>query len=173
MNWEYLHLVTHPFAIVLPIAGAVVGIAGWIGRRDELERYGLISLLLAGIAAIPSYITGIATADDVAARTFVEPGMVQDHRTWATWAAISLVACAIFAGFSLAQPADARLRRFVLVVGALAASLVGFAAFRGGKIVHGQAPLEDTASVAPAVSRTVHARTVLSRRGGSVSSEAS
>jgi len=138
VNWEYLHLVTHPFAIVLPIAGAAVGLAGWIVGREELERYGLISFVLAGIAAIPSYVTGIATADDVAARTFVEPGMVQDHRTWATWAAISLVTCAIFAGFSMAQPKDARLRRFVLIVGALAACLVGYAAYRGGKIVHGE-----------------------------------
>ena len=138
MNWEYLHLVTHPFAIVLPIVGVAVGLVGWIAGRDELERYGLISLLIAAVAAIPSYITGISTADDVAGRTFVEPGLVQDHRTWATWAAIMLVTCGIFAGFSLAQPKDRRLRRFVLIVGALAAGLVGYSAFRGGKIVHGE-----------------------------------
>ena len=138
MNWEYLHLVTHPFAIVLPIVGAAVGLVGWIAGRDELERYGLLSLMIAAVAAIPSYITGISTADDVAGRTFVEPGLVQDHRTWATWAAITLVTCGIFAGFSMAQPKDQRLRRFVLIVGALAAGLVGYSAFRGGKIMHGE-----------------------------------
>ena len=138
VNWEYLHLVTHPFAIVLPIVGAAVGLVGWIAGRDELERYGLLSLMMAAVAAIPSYITGISTADDVAGRTFVEPGLVQDHRTWATWAAITLVTCGIFAGFSMAQPKDQRLRRFVLIVGALAAGLVGYSAFRGGKIVHGE-----------------------------------
>ena len=138
MNWEYLHLVTHPFAIVLPIVGVAVGFVGWVAGRDELERYGLLSLLIAAVAAIPSYISGISTADDVAARTFVEPGLVQDHRTWATWAAISLVTCGIFAGFSMSQPRDQRLRRFVLIVGALAAGLVGYSAFRGGKIVHGE-----------------------------------
>jgi uncharacterized membrane protein len=153
VNWEYLHLVTHPFAIVLPIAGAAVGLAGWVGRREELERYGVISLLLAGIAAIPSYVTGISTADDVAARTFVEPGLVQDHRTWATWAAILLVATGIFAGFSLAQPKDERLRRFVLIVGMLAACLVGYAAYRGGKIVHGEGGEEGGR---PSVSSAVH-----------------
>ena len=140
MNWEYLHLVTHPFAIVLPIAGVAVGLAGWIARREELERYGLISLILGAIAAVPSYITGISTADDVANRTFVEPGLIQDHRTWATWAAILLVTCGIFAAFSMAQPKDARLRRFVLLIGVLAAALVGYSAFRGGKIVHGEQP---------------------------------
>lgn len=138
MNWEYLHLVTHPFAIVLPIVGVGVGLVGWIAGREELERYALISLLIAAVAAVPSYITGISTADDVAARTFVEPGLVQDHRTWATWAAILLLTCGIFAGFSMAQPKDRRLRRFVLIVGVLAAGLVGYSAFRGGKILHGE-----------------------------------
>jgi hypothetical protein len=65
---------------------------------------------------------------------------VQDHRTWATWAAITLVTCGIFAGFSMAQPKDQRLRRFVLIIGLLAAGLVGYSAFRGGKIVHGEEP---------------------------------
>jgi uncharacterized membrane protein len=151
VNWEYLHLVTHPFAIVLPIVGVVVGLVGWIARKDELERYGLISLLIAGVAAIPSYITGISTADDVAARTFVEPGLVQDHRTWATWAAIGLVTCAIFAGFAMAQPKDQRLRRFVLIVGAIAATLVGYSALRGGKIVHGEDAQAAQAAAGPAM----------------------
>lgn len=138
MNWEYLHLVTHPFAIVLPIAGVAVGLAGWAARREELERYGLVSLLLAAVAAVPSYITGISTADEVAARTFVGPGLVQDHRTWATWAAIALVTSGIFAGFALAQRGDRRLRRFVLIIGVLASALVAVSAFRGGKIMHGE-----------------------------------
>lgn len=138
MNWEYLHLITHPFAIVLSIAGAGVGIAGWIAGRESLERYGLVSLLLAAMTAIPSYATGIAAADDVTERTFVEPSIVQDHRTWATWAALALVTAGIFAAFALYQPKDRRLRRFVLVAGALAASLTGLAAFRGGHIVHGE-----------------------------------
>ena len=74
----------------------------------------------------------------MAGRTFVAPGLVQDHRTWATWASIVLVTCGIFAGFSMAQPRDRRLRRFVLVIGALAAGLVSYSAFRVGKIVHGE-----------------------------------
>ena len=48
--------------------------------------------------------------------------------------------CGIFAGFSMAQPKDSPLRRFVLLLGALAAALVGYSAFRGGKIVHGDPP---------------------------------
>jgi uncharacterized membrane protein len=143
VNWEYIHLISHPFAIVLPIVGAVVGIAGWIAGRDELERYGVLSILLAGIAALPSYYSGITAADDVAQRVFVAPGIVQDHRTWATWAAVLLVTSAIFAGYSLSQPNERRLRRFVLLVGAGAALLTALAALRGGRIEHGNEGNED------------------------------
>jgi uncharacterized membrane protein len=137
VNWEYIHLISHPFAIVLPLVGAVVGLAGWAAGRDDLERYGVLSILLGGIAALPSYYSGITAADEVAQRTFVAPGVVQDHRTWATWAAVLLVTSAIFAGYSLFQPAEKRLRRFVLVAGSTAALVTALAAFRGGQIEHG------------------------------------
>lgn len=137
MNWEYLHLISHPFAIVLPIAGAAVGLAGWIAGREELERWGVVAVLLGGAAAVPSYFTGIAAADDVAQRIFITPSVVQTHRTWATWAAVALITAAIFAGYSIVQPRERRLRRFVLLVAAAAALLTGFAAFRGGMIEHG------------------------------------
>jgi len=136
VNWEYFHLISHPFAIVLPIVGAVVGLTGWILGREWLERYGVLSILLGGLAAIPSYFTGITAADDVTQRIFIAPGIVQTHRTWATWAAVVLITSAIFAGYSLFQPKESRLRRFAILVGAGAALLTSLAAFRGGKIEH-------------------------------------
>ncbi len=39
MNWEYIHLVSHPFPIVLSIVGTVVGLLGWATGRESLERY--------------------------------------------------------------------------------------------------------------------------------------
>ena len=139
MNWEYLHLISHPFAIVLPIAGAAVGLVGWALGRDELERWGVLAVLLGAVFAIPSYFSGIAAADDVAQRTFITPSIVQTHRTWATWAAVALATAGIFAGYSIFQPRESRLRRFVLLVAAGAALLTGFAAYRGGLIEHGEA----------------------------------
>ncbi len=138
VNWEYIHLISHPFPIVLTIVGAGVGLVGWATGRESLERYGLVSFLIAAVMAIPSYISGITAADVVVDRTFVRPGIVQEHRTWATWASIVLVTSGIFAVFSMTQPQDGRLRRFVLLLGLGAAALTGFASFRGGKIVHGE-----------------------------------
>lgn len=140
MTWEYLHLIVHQFPIVLAVAGTAVGLAGWAAGRPELERFGALSLLLAGVAAIPSYYTGLAAADTVVRRTFVTPDAVEHHRTWATWAAVVLVSAGIFAGFSLWQTEDERLRRFVLLTGVAASALTGYAAWLGGGIVHGSAP---------------------------------
>jgi uncharacterized membrane protein len=138
LTWEYFHLITHPFSIVLSIVAVGIGLFGWIRGSDELERFALVSLLIAAAFAIPSYISGISAADVVSERTFVQPGDVQTHRTWATWAALGLVTSGIFAGFAMSQRDDRRLRRFVILVGALAAALTSYAAFRGGKITHGE-----------------------------------
>lgn len=150
MNWEYLHLIVHQFPIVLAVVGVAIGLAGWAVGRSALERFGVLSLLLAGAAAIPSYYTGLAAADTAARRTFVTSGVIEHHRTWATWAAVLLVSAGIFAGFSLWQPEDRRLRRFVLLAGLAAAALTGYAGWLGGEIVHGSAPEPE-----PAVSDTV------------------
>ena len=124
VNWEYIHLISHAFPIVLSVVGAGVGLVGWIIGRESLERYGLVSLMIAAVMAIPSYISGITAADVMVDRTFVRPGIVQNHRTWATWASIVLVTSGIFAVFSMTQPKDGRLRRFVLLLGLVHAALV-------------------------------------------------
>ncbi|MFQ5530801.1 MAG: hypothetical protein ACE5FP_10715, partial [Gemmatimonadota bacterium] len=64
------------------------------------------------------------------------------------WAAVVLVTSAIFAGYSLSQPNERRLRRFALLVGGGAALLTALAAFRGGKIEHGDEGVEFDAPAA-------------------------
>lgn len=150
MSWEYLHLVTHPFPVVLALVGSAAGLCGWAGGREALERYGTLSLLLAGVAAIPAYFTGIAAADTAAARTFVEPSLVQTHRTWATWTTVALVTVGAFAAFSLWQFSDRRLRRLVLVTGLAAAILLAWTSWLGGHIVHGKPGGEVGEAGAPA-----------------------
>lgn len=138
VTWAYLHLISHSFPIVLFVTGTLVGIAGWIAGRDELERWGLLAFLVGGAFVIPAYLTGLAAADVVADRTFVRPSAIQRHRTWATFAAVPLLVAAILAGFSFAEPRDRRLRRFVIVMGAFAAVATGFAATLGARIEHGE-----------------------------------
>lgn len=137
VSWRYLHLVVEAFPAVLSVTGALVGLAGWAADRPLLERYGLACFLVAGIFAPVAYFTGLAAADVVAQRTFVTPSLVQAHRAWATWATLGLMTSGVFGAFALFQPDDRRLRRFVLVVGLLAATLTAVASIRGGDIEHG------------------------------------
>jgi uncharacterized membrane protein len=161
-TWEYLHLVAAPFTIVLTLSGALVGLAGWVAGREGGERWGILALLIAGVFAIPAYYTGLTAADVVATRTFVRPSLIQTHRTWATWSAIASVSTAVFAAFSLYQPDDRRLRRFVIGVALAVSVLVSWAAFLGGKIVHGpeadEERIEETA-LGTAADRDLASRT--------------
>ncbi len=137
LTWKYVHLVLNPFPIVLSVVGMAVGLAGWILDRPSWERYGVTSLFLAGLVVLPTYYSGIAAGDVVSQRTFVTPGLIETHRTWATWTLLAVLADGVFAAFSLRQPDDGRLRRFVLMVGVLTACLAGVTGFMGGRIAHG------------------------------------
>lgn len=138
-SWEYLHLLAVPFPLALAVTAAAVGVAGWASDRRNLERWSVTGLVLSGVLAVPAYVTGLTAADVAAARTFVEPSLVQTHRGWATWTTVLLASLAVFGVFSSLQPGDERLRRFVVLVGVAAACLVAWTAFLGGKIVHGPA----------------------------------
>ncbi len=144
MTWEHLHLIAHSFPIVLSVSGTAVGFVGWALGREELERWALIALLVAGAFVVPAYLTGLAAADVVAERTFFRPGIVQTHRFAATWAAIPVVSAAVLAGIALKEADDRRLRRFVILVGAVAAIAVSYAAWLGSRVEHG-----DEANPAP------------------------
>lgn len=162
-TWEYLHLLVVPFPLALAASAALVGVIGWIAGREELERWSVLALVLAGVLAVPAYFTGLTAADVAAARTFVEPSLIQTHRAWATWTAVLLVSLAIFGGFSLLQPDDARLRRFVVLTGLAGACLVGWTAFLGGKVVHG--PATDTERIQRTIEGGTELPTDASKRG--------
>ena len=139
MTWEHLHLVAHSFPIVLCMSGTLVGLFGWARNREALELWGIVALLIGGAFVAPAYLTGLAAADVVADRTFVRPGIIQTHRFAATWAAIPVFTAGALAAFSLHEREDRKLRRFVLLVGLIASIAVGYAAWLGSRIQHGDA----------------------------------
>ena len=134
MDWDYLHLISHSFPIVLSLTGTAVGLLGWATGRRELELWGLLALVVGGAFVVPAYVTGLVAADVAEARTFVRPSAVQTHRIAATWASVPLLLAGALAAFSLFEPEDARLRRFVLLVGVVAAGAVAWAAYVGSRI---------------------------------------
>lgn len=160
MSWEYLHLVSNPFSIVLVTVGSMAGLAGWLVGSEQLERYGVMSLLLGALFTVPAFVTGLTAADVVEQRTFVEPSLMHSHRSWAIWTIVVLGAEGVFAGFSLFQPDDARLRRFVLVVGLVCAGLVAYTAYLGGRLNHADVSPFASSSQAPGLKRAAVAAVV-------------
>jgi membrane dipeptidase len=132
-----LHQIGQPFAVVFALAGIGVGLAGWLTRRETLEKYAVVSLLLAGIFAIPAFITGLAAADIEETRTFVNASLINTHRIWSIWATVGLVISGTLAGFSALQPDDGRLRRFVIGASILTTAAAAYAAYSGLMIHHG------------------------------------
>ncbi len=137
MSWEYLHQISQPFSVVFALAGVGAGLIGWITDREALERYAVVSLLMAGLFSIPAFVTGLAAADVEEARTFVGESPIMTHRLWSIWATVLLIICATFAGFSLLQAGDRRLRRFVIAVSVPSAVVVAYAGWLGLLIHHG------------------------------------
>jgi len=153
VTWEYAHLVAHSFPIVLTVTGALTGLFGWWRGRTDLEKWGMVALVIAAAFAAPAYFTGLSAADVAADRTFVRPGVVQTHRFWATWALIPLFTSGALAVVALKE-SDRRLRRFTLVLGLFAACAVGLAAWKGSKIRHDAGPGSDGSAVL--VSEVLH-----------------
>lgn len=152
MSWEYLHLVTHSFPIVLCVSASLVGLIGWIRDDERLEMWSLLALLIAGAFVVPAYFTGLAAADVVQDRMFVRPGIVQTHRFAATWAAVPVFTAGALAAFSIKERDDRRLRHFVIAVSLIASGAIGVAAWLGSRIEHGEQPeaSADRAATPPA-----------------------
>lgn len=167
MTWEYLHLVAHSFPIVLVVSGTLVGLFGWWRGREELEMWALVALIIAAGFVLPAYLTGLAAADVVAERTFVRPSVVQSHRFAATWAAIPVFTAGVLAAFALRERGDRRLRRFVLLVGAVAALAIGYAAWSGAQVQHGDLESREDLIAGPNTCREEATCALGSRSSGS------
>jgi membrane dipeptidase len=168
MNWEYLHQISQPFSVVFALAGVGAGLVGWITDRETLERYAVVSLLLAGLFSIPAFVTGLAAADVEEARTFVGESPIMTHRLWSVWATVLLVVSATFAGFSLLQASDRRLRRFVIAVSVPSAAVVAYAGWLGLLIHHGDAGDAQSRRAVPASVAVLAAAPVAAGFGASV-----
>ncbi|MDH3732922.1 MAG: hypothetical protein OEU54_05280 [Gemmatimonadota bacterium] len=154
MTWEHFHIIAHSFPIVMCLSGTLVGLFGWVRDRPELETWGIVALLIGGAFVLPAYLTGLAAADVVADRTFIRPGIIQTHRFAATWAAVPVFTAGALAAFALHERDDRRLRHFVLIVGLVAGVAIGYAAWLGSKIQHGEAANADVASVSAGIPGT-------------------
>ncbi|MHB1863551.1 MAG: DUF2231 domain-containing protein [Gemmatimonadaceae bacterium] len=139
----HLHLLVNHFPVVLSIVGLTSLAVGAVTRRDFYWRAGLHLMVLAGIAAVVAILTGESASDEIRHRAFVVQGTIGAHSSAAyaaLWALLIGGAISAYAWWrardSDAGALPAWLRELVLIAALVGAALVGYAAYRGGIIVH-------------------------------------
>jgi len=141
MNWVKLHLVTNHFPIILIVAGSLAAIAAALSHRVGIWRYAFVTVLLAGLTAPVSYISGMQAEEAVEHEWYVVHDQVEKHEETGLWALIALVAAGIMAAVTWWRPTPT-LRWVFLVVAIVAAVVTAYAALEGGEIVHDSPFLE-------------------------------
>lgn len=139
----HLHLLVNHFPVVLSIVGLTSLAVGAVTRRDFYWRAGLQLMVLAAIAAVVAILTGESASDEIRQRAFVLRGTIGAHSSAAyaaLWALLIGGAISAYAWWR-ARASDvgalpAWLRELVLIAALVGAALVGYAAYRGGIIVH-------------------------------------
>ena len=126
------------------IFGLIVLAWGIVRGSDEVKRIGLLTLIVAGIVAVPVYLTGEPAEEIVEKLPGVSEGVIELHEDSAL---ISLI-FAMFAGaFALLSLISSRLKwvafaRFAVVgtilVSLIAAGLMARTANLGGQIRHSE-----------------------------------
>ena len=148
MTWLYLHLIMNHFPIILTLLGtAACGVGA--GRRNQAAwTYGMVTIVLGGITAIPTWITGYQAHYVLENRLGFPEGTVEPHELLAEatmWIMLPMTALAAFAWWRAREeprrgPSPPWVRPALLITAILGSILLSVTAFEGGKIGHGAAP---------------------------------
>jgi hypothetical protein len=155
-SYAQLHLaLTHVPVVTALLAAATLVIAA-VGRGPSTRRFGLVLLLVAGLAAVPAFLTGEGAEQVVEDRAGVSESVIERHEEAAELALALLlggaaVAAAALVAGRLRHDAAARALFAAALLLALAdATVLGWVAHLGGEIRHDEIRLASQAG-SPAV----------------------
>ena len=154
MNSAQLHLALTHVPVLLSITGLILLIVSFIIKSRTLTKTSYVIIAIAGIAAIPVYLTGEETEEAVENLPGVSEDIISRHADVAMWAMISeglAGLMAVIAFFSSRWPAFARLSKFAVLIFSLGTgALMAQTAHLGGQIRHSEirsgAPTQSAAS---------------------------
>jgi uncharacterized membrane protein len=142
MNSAQMHLALTHVPVILSITGLLMLIVSYIIRNTILTKTSYFIIMIAGIAAIPVYLTGEGTEEAIEHLPGVSESIISRHEEIAKWAMISIVAAgiaALFAFFSFKWMAVARVSKvFVLILSLVTGGLMAQTAHLGGQIRHSE-----------------------------------
>lgn len=139
----------HPLIVHFPIALFITGFAvdglGWLLRRENLKRVGLVLILLGALAAVPTVATGLAVEETVEKQLEGRPGAeaaLEAHESLAIYTAIVLLGVAVLRlvlGTGWLERQRVWMHGLLvayLVVGTLGLGLLTLTGYRGGELVY-------------------------------------
>lgn len=152
MDGAYLHLLVNHFPIVLSVVGVGILVLALLTRRRDLWRYSALTLLLAGVAAIPAKLTGEPAEEALEDTWYITRQAIHAHEEAADWALWVMLAAGAVAAYALwrtlrrgvaasgtrvdSLEAPVWLRALLLLFGLAGAGAMARASWEAGKIVH-------------------------------------
>lgn len=140
MNSVQVHLALTHVPVILSFVGLIMLAVAFIIKNSTLTKTSYILILIAGVAAIPVFLTGESTEDAIENLPGVSDAVIGRHEEVAKWAMISIAAAgllALAAMFSSKWKVTARvLKVVVLLISITAGGLMAQTAHLGGQIRH-------------------------------------
>lgn len=140
MNSVQMHLALTHVPVVLSFVGLIMLIIAFFIKNTTLTKTSYMLLLIAGVAALPVFLTGEGTEDAVENLPGVSDAVIDRHEEIAKLAMISIAAAGLFALaalFSFKWQNAARVFKTVILLLAIASGgLMAQTAHLGGQIRH-------------------------------------
>jgi len=140
MNPAAIHLALNNFPPIIDFAALIVLAIGLFRRNQAVIRAAIALLALAGLIAVPVYLTGERAEDVVANLEGVNATAIHPHEEAAEWAFGLLIAQGVIALAALLFFRARDLPRWMLVLVLVVSVFATLAVFRtanlGGKIHH-------------------------------------
>ena len=143
MSWPYLHTLVNHFPIVLTVIGALAVLVAAMLPRRATWVYALSTLVLAGVAIYPAWLSGDRAGHAVRNAWYIERGVIQTHSAAADvtlWIVGIVGLLALLALVTMVRTREAvspaRALRVIVGLGALVSiCAVSYTGYLGGKIV--------------------------------------
>jgi hypothetical protein len=121
--------------------GLLALLYGWLRKSDEVRRISLVLFVLGALAAVPLYVTGEPSADQVRGLPHVSKDLIEQHENTSTVAFVLIIILGVAALFTLylewkRLTVPRLLLGGLLVLAALTIGLLAMTSTIGGKISH-------------------------------------
>ena len=156
MNFAHIHIVLNHVPSLGCIAGLVMLASAIYTKHEELKKFSFLALVLIGMSALPTYISGAEAQRIVRQLPAVSKAMIQLHQNAAMLTIVAMTITGTFAWFGLWEfrrfsRAGSLTTKGTLLAAAVTVGLILYTGSIGGKISHPEIRNESDAAVSESV----------------------